>query len=295
MKISFMTSNLKSGKGVGLFGNLKVEKGLALFSGNLERAFSMAEELGFDGIEIRIADPEEISLSELKDLVNKHKVEVSAISTSGAAIRDGLILSSPEKSVRKAAVQRIKKYVNFALNFNAVVSIGLVKGWIDSTDERSQFKNYLTECLEECNEYANGKGINLALEPINRFQEDFFNSILDCKKYLDKIQFSNIKMMIDTFHMNIEDADMWRSIRQAKDYIIHVHYSDNNRLAPGMGHFDFPEMTKVLQEINYKGYISAEILPVPDSYTAAKQAITSIKSYLNQQRGKEIFVEKNEN
>ena len=89
-------------------------------------------------------------------------------------------------------------------------------------------------------------------------------------------------MMIDTFHMNIEDADMWGSILQAKDYIIHVHYSDNNRLAPGMGHFDFPKMTKVLQEINYKGYISAEILPVPDSYTAAKQAITSIKSYLNQ-------------
>ena len=89
-------------------------------------------------------------------------------------------------------------------------------------------------------------------------------------------------MMIDTFHMNIEDADMWGSIHQAKDYIIHVHYSDNNRLAPGMGHFNFPKMTKVLQEINYKGYISVEILPIPDSYTAAKQAIISIKSYLNQ-------------
>ena len=104
---------------------LKVERELSLFPGDLEKAFSVAKELGFDGIEIRIADPEEISLSELKDLVNKHKVEVSAISTSGAAIRDGLILSSPEKSIRKAAVQRIKKYVNFALNFNAVVSISV--------------------------------------------------------------------------------------------------------------------------------------------------------------------------
>ena len=282
MKISFVTSNLEGEKGVGLFGNLKVERGLALFPGNLEKAFSMAEEVGYNGIEIRVADPKEIFLLKLKALVNRHQVEVSAISTSGAAIRDGLTLSSPEKSIRKAAVQQIKRYMDFALNFNAVVSIGLVKGWIDSTSERSQFEDYLTECLEECNEYANDKGINLALEPINRFQEDFFNSILDCKEYLDKIQFSNIKMMIDTFHMNIEDADMWGSIHQAKDYIVHVHYSDNNRLAPGMGHFDFPKMTKVLQEINYKGYISVEILPTPDSYTAAKQAIISIKSYLNQ-------------
>ena len=282
MKISFMTSNLKGGKGVGLFGNLKVERGLSLFPGDLEKAFSVAEELGFDGIEIRIADPEEISLSELKDLINKHKVEVSAISTSGAAIRDGLILSSPEKSIRKAAVQRIKKYMDFALNFNAVVTIGLIKGWIDSIDQRYKFEDYFTECLEECNEYAAQKCVNLALEPINRFQEDFFNSILDCKVYLDRVQLSNVKMMIDTFHMNIEDADMWESIRKAKDYIIHVHCSENNRLAPGMGHFDFLKMIKVLKEINYKGYISAEILPVPDSYTAAKQAITSIKSYLNQ-------------
>ncbi len=120
------------------------------------------------------------------------------------------------------------------------------------------------------------------MEPINRFQEDFFHSILDCKAYLDKIQLSNVKMMIDSFHMNIEDSDMWGNIRQARDYIIHVHYSDSNRLAPGMGHFDFMKMTKILKEIEYKGYISAEILPVPDSYTAAKQTIDSMKFYLNQ-------------
>ena len=88
-------------------------------------------------------------------------------------------------------------------------------------------------------------------------------------------------MMIDSFHMNIEDADMWGNMRQVKDYIIHVHYSDSNRLAPGMGHFDFIRMTQILKEIGYHGYLSAEILPLPDDYTAAKQTITSMKSYLN--------------
>ena len=274
-----MTSNLKPTQGgVGLFGNLKVERGLSLFPGDLEKAFSVAQELEFDGIEISVADSKEISVSELRDLVNKYQISISAIATGGAAVRDGLIFSSPEKSIRQAAVQRIKKHIEFASHFNAVVVIGLIKGWV--IGNYSQSEDYITECLKECNEYAKEKSIDIALEPINRFQEDFFHSILDCKKYLDKAQLSNVKMMIDSFHMNIEDADMWESILKAKDYIIHVHYSDSNRLAPGMGHFNFVKMTEVLKEINYSGYISAEILPIPDSYTAAKQTITSIKSYL---------------
>jgi len=280
MKTSFMTSNSKLAQGgVGLFGNLKVERGLSLFPGDLENAFSVAKELGFDGIEISVADPEGISLSKVKDLVSKYQVGISAIATGGAAIRDGLIFSSSDKSTRKAAIQRIKNHIDFAAHFNAVVVLGLIKGWVDG--DYSQCEDYVTECLKECNEYAVEKRINLALEPINRFQEDFFNSILDCKEYIDRIKFSNVKMMIDSFHMNIEDADIWGNMRQAKDYIIHVHYSDSNRLAPGMGHFDFVKMTGVLKEINYSGYISAEILPIPDSYTAAKQTITSMKSYLS--------------
>jgi len=238
LKTSFMTSNLKSVQGgVGLFGNLKVERGLSLFSGDLEKAFSVAKELGFNGIEISVADPEEISLSKVKDLANKYQVGVSAIATGGAAVRDGLIFSSPDKSTRKAAIQRIKNHIDFASHFSAVVVVGLIKGWVDG--DYFQCENYVTECLKECNKYAGEKEVDIALEPINRFQEDFFHSILDCKKYLDRVQLSNVKMMIDTFH-------------------------------------------KVLKEINYSGYISAEILPVPDSYTVARQTIDSIKFYLNQ-------------
>jgi len=278
-----MTSNLELAQGgVGLFGNLKVERGLSLFPGDFKKAFSVAKELKFDGIEISLADPEEISLSELKDLVDNYQIGISAVATGGVAVRDGLIFSSPEKSIRKAAIQRIKNHIDFASHFNAIVVIGLIKGWINSNSTYLQSEGYIIECIKECNEYAIEKGVFLALEPINRFQEDFFHSILDCKAYLDKIQLSNVKMMIDSFHMNIEDSDMWENIRKARDYIIHVHYSDSNRLAPGMGHFDFMKMTQVLKEIGYHGYLSAEILPLPDSYTAAKQAIDSMKFYFNQ-------------
>jgi len=93
MKTSFMTSNLKQGqRSVGLFGNLKVERGLSLFAGELKKAFSVAKELKFDGIEISLADPEEISLPELKDLIDNYQIRISAVATGGVAVRDGLIL-----------------------------------------------------------------------------------------------------------------------------------------------------------------------------------------------------------
>jgi len=146
-----------------------------LFPGGLEKAFFMAKELGFDGIEISVADSKEISESELKDLVNKHQINISAIATRGVAVRDGLIFSSPDESIRQSAVQRIKKHIDFASHFKAVVVIGLIKGWI--IGNYSQSEDYITECLKECNEYAKEKSIYIALEPINRFQEDFFRSI----------------------------------------------------------------------------------------------------------------------
>lgn len=281
MKTSFMTTNIKPTQaGVGIFGNYKVERTLSLFPGNLEKVFSVASKLGFDGVEISIADPEEISLTEVNNLIDKYQIEIPAIATGGAAARDGLIFSSPEKTIRKSAVQRIMKHIDFASHFKSIVVIGLIKGWIIGS--YSQSEDFITECLKECNEYAKEKNIYIALETINRFQEDFFNTIIDGKKYLDRVKFSNVKIMIDSFHMNIEDADMWENMRQAREYIIHVHYSDSNRLAPGMGHFDFSKMTKVLKEINYEGYITAEILPVPNSYTAAEHSIRNMKLYLNE-------------
>lgn len=280
IKTSFMTSTSKpSNIGVDLFGKMKVEKGLSLFPGDFKRAFTVARELRFDGIEISLADPLDIDSEELQELSEKYQVEISAIATGGAAVRDGLIFSSPDKSIRVAAINRMKKFIDFASLYNAIVVIGLMKGWV--IDNYEQSKTLISECLRECNDYAMGKNVFLALEPINRFQEDFFFSILDCKAYLDEINLPNIKMMIDSFHMNIEDADMWGNMRKAHQYIIHVHYSDNNRLAPGMGHFNFMKMTEVLREVNYNGYISAEILPLPDDYSAAKKASNSMKLYLS--------------
>jgi sugar phosphate isomerase/epimerase len=73
--------------------------------------------------------------------------------------------------------------------------------------------------------------------------------------------------------MNIEEAAPAESLRTAGDRVLHVQLTDSNRLAAGQGHIDFPELVEVLRELDYRGYLSAEVLPLPDSRTAARQAV----------------------
>lgn len=86
-----------------------------------------------------------------------------------------------------------------------------------------------------------------------------------------------IGILIDTFHMNIEEASIYESIKKSKDYITHVHIADSNRWAPGSGHLDFTRIITTLKEIGYPGYLSAEILPLPDPVSAARLAIEYLK------------------
>ena len=87
-------------------------------------------------------------------------------------------------------------------------------------------------------------------------------------------------LLLDTFHMNIEEPSIYSSIVQAGKRIVHVHVADSNRWYPGAGHVDFAGIIAILQTLNYEGYLSAEILPLPDPDTCAAQAIAHMRLLL---------------
>jgi sugar phosphate isomerase/epimerase len=86
--------------------------------------------------------------------------------------------------------------------------------------------------------------------------------------------------MLDVYHMNIEDVDIYDSFREAGELCWFVHLADNNRRWPGSAHLDFERIIGVLDEIGYTGYVSFEILPWPDPDTAARSAIESLRRYI---------------
>ena len=95
---------------------------------------------------------------------------------------------------------------------------------------------------------------------------------------LADLQCTNVGLMLDVFHMNIEEADIAAALREAGSLVGHVHFADSNRQAIGFGHTAIEPIVATLREIGYAGYLSAEILPLPDPLSAARQTIESFRN-----------------
>jgi len=168
------------------------------------------------------------------------------------------------------AVERINDQIVFASHFDAQVIIGLIRGNIEDGVDREKAEEWTIDCLRECTEFAKDYNIGLTLEPVNRYESNFINTLNEGIEFIKRVGASNLGLLADTFHMNIEEVSIYDSIIQAKDYITHVHFADSNRWAPGSGHLDFAKIVQTLKKIGYQGYVSAEILPLPDPYNCAR-------------------------
>ncbi len=246
------------------------------FKEDLEKNIKKVSSLGFDGIELAVRDPNYLEVEKVIQLIKDSNLEVPAIGTGQAWGDEGLSFSAPNEKVRKMAVERIKDQVKLAANFNAQVTIGLIRGIVQEGVSRKDAEKWTIACLRECAEFALERNTTLNLESINRYETNFINTLQEGVEFIEKVNMSNVGLLADTFHMNIEEASIYDSIREAKDYIIHVHFADSNRWAPGCGHLDFAKIVETLKEINYQGYISAEILPLPDQDAAAEMTIKTL-------------------
>ncbi len=247
------------------------------FRENLRKSIEKVVKLGFQGVELALRDPAMVDEKEIKKLVKSFGLEVPAVGTGQAYVEEGLSFSSPESEVRKKAIERVKNHIRFASSFGAQVIIGLIRGKVEEGVSRETAEKWTLEAIKECAKLAQEYGIYLTLEPLNRYETNFINRVKEAIELIKKLGEQNIGLLIDTFHMNIEEVSIYQSIQEAKDYLTHVHLADSNRWAPGCGHLDFEKIIKALKKIGYKGYLSAEILPLPDPETSAKLTI----EYLN--------------
>ncbi len=247
------------------------------FKDSLKASVERVARLGYDGVEIAIRDPRTVKVSEIVNMVKEKGIEVPAIGTGQAFGQEGLSLSSPDKDIRQKALARLKLQIEFASNFNAKVILGLIRGKVQRDVKKEDAIKWMIEGIEECADYAKRYNVKILIEPINRYEIDLINTVEECLDIIKIMNRDNVFILVDTFHMNIEEPSITDSIRNANGNIGHVHVADSNRWAPGFGHIDFKTIYEVLKEVGYDGYISAEILPKPDPETAAQQAIKVIK------------------
>jgi 5-keto-L-gluconate epimerase len=249
----------------------------ATFKGDLETNLSRIAGLGYDGVELAIRDPKLVDLNQLEELTRRYNLKVPAIGTGQAWGEEGLSFTDPDPAIRRAAIERIKSHIPVASHFGAAIIIGLIRGIVKPGVNAEQAMEWLIEALRECSKAAQLHGIQLALEPINRYETSLINNVAQGLELIKNVGADNFGLLLDTFHMNIEEARIENSIRECGRRIFHFHVADSNRWYPGAGHLNFKSILEILHSNGYQGWVSGEFLPRPDAETAARESIVYLK------------------
>ena len=255
--------------------------GPTLYKGDLYESIGKLNKLGYEGVEISLKDPKIIKREELKEVLKKNNLCLTALGTGRAVASEGITFIDPDKKIRQVAIKRIKEHIDLASEFNSSVIIGLIKGNLPNNSQKHQAMKWAIEACRECADFAQNCGVNILMEAINRYEVNWLNSVSDGINILKEINKNNVLLHIDTFHMNIEDPSFRDSILKAKNLIGYVHFADSNRWVPGYGHINFQEIISALEEVNYRGFLSLEAFPLPDSDTAAKKGIENVRKLLS--------------
>jgi len=246
----------------------------------IRELFRMAAGMGYDGLELHVSNPRMADVSALGELSVTHGLEIPAIGTGPTYTLHGIsFLSSPD--VRRRAVDRLREYINVARKLEAIVIIGLIRGRL-AGGGFTPHKAWKTvrDCLVDSARVAEEHGVLLAIEPINRYETDLINTVAEALRMASDVGSENVKIMADTFHMNIEEVSISEALQRSGRSLVHFHVADSNRLPPGKGHLDFASIISELKRINYTRYVSAEILHKPSVEQASLDTIQYLKPLL---------------
>lgn len=252
-----------------------------IFWDDLRAAAEKAAALGFDAIEIFAPSPAAVNIEELRAMLAQHNLKVAAVGTGAGMVIHGLSLIDPNPERRAKAKEFVRGIIDLGGPFGAPAIIGSMQGKWGGGQSRDEALALLRKALEELGEYAAKYDVPLIYEPLNRYETNLVCTMADGVRFLKTLKTTNVKLLADLFHMNIEETNVADGIRDGKGYIGHVHFVDSNRRAAGLGHMDFEPIAAAMKEIGYKGYASAEALPYPNPDAAAKQTIEAYNKYIN--------------
>ena len=253
-----------------------------LLRGDIAEAFRQAAEFGCQGVELHLRRADDVDVQVVKRLAADYALGIPTLGTGMAALQDGLTFSDPDAAVRARAVERVRGHVELAAEVGSAVTIGSVSGRLGrgAEEERRSRRALALGCLAEVCRLAEPLGVTVLLEPLNRYECDYINTLADGMGVAAEVGAPNLKLLADTFHMNIEEVDLGASLRAAASRLGHVHLADSNRQAPGYGHLDFAAILDTLVGIGYQGYLAMEVFPTPDARRAIQDGVAAIRAAL---------------
>lgn len=229
--------------------------------------------MGFDWIEVPLEDtraplsPSKSASAGIADLdhrlgaeiIRAHGLGVSAC----AAIGPDRDLIHPDPAIRENGMNYLRQAVEAASTLGATNLVGPLysavgRTWPQTPDERARDLDLLAQNLSELARYAGERGVVLCLEPLNRFETSFINLAGQAIEVIDRVSHPACQIMLDTFHMNIEEKSAGAAIRTVGKRLRHLHACENDRGAPGSGNVAWNEVAQALKDIGYDGPVVIE-------------------------------------
>ena len=229
------------------------------FSNRTLELFDRVKSIGFDILEICVEDPATIDAPAIRDRASRTGVSVTVCGAFGPD-RD---LSSEDAAVRRAGLSYLERCIDLASELKSPFVSAPMYAAVGNTrliDERSRGEQWqrAVASLKRAAEHAGGRGVKLAIEPLNRFETDLVNTVDQGLRLIDDVEADNVGLLLDTFHMNIEEKNIPAAIRRAAGRIVEFHACANDRGTPGEDHQPWREIAAALREASFEGPVVIE-------------------------------------
>lgn len=252
-----------------------------LLNGSVLDNLRLSAALGYDAIEVHTRENVKFDAAEILRVSAETGVCVAQIITGRLNTEGQCSLIDDRPYVAQNAMLGMERYIKMAASIGSDLVIGWVKGNIPAGKSREVYMDRLAEAMRELNQKSKDMGVKLNIEVINRYETNIFNTCEETAAFIERNALDNCFVHLDTFHMNIEEADMCQAIRRAGGLLGYFHVADNQRRFAGSGTIDFGLVFDALRDIGYEGVVSVECLPIPDGQTAARASINHIRQYLH--------------
>lgn len=226
---------------------------------SIEALFPKIAEMGFDAVEIAVEDPALIDIKAVKSGLKKYNLEAIVCGAFGPS-RD---LTSDDTALHRNCFSYIESCLEFCVELNTTFLGGPMysavgKARMLTPDKRQAEWELAVKNLRVVCDMASSRGLQIALEPLNRFESDLVNTVQDVSRLIKDINHPAAKIMLDGFHMNIEEKNVEQAIVAAAENLIHVQVSENYRGTPGTGQTRWDDYRRGLESIKYRGTVTIE-------------------------------------
>ncbi|AOO84029.1 sugar phosphate isomerase/epimerase family protein [Bosea vaviloviae] len=226
--------------------------------------FRRIKQAGADVVELLVPEPGELDLGETRAAIR----DAGLSCVLAARVNLTRDLASAEIGAHKAGIAYLETCVDIAAALGATIVGGPLYGAplvfagrapapVDES-ERKRRIDAIVAGLAQAGRRAADSGIMLGVEPLNRFETDICNTTRHALEIVERVGSPAVGVMLDTFHMNMEEFDLTDAIRRAGSQLVHFQANENNRGFVGSGHIDWPAIARALRDIAYRGPIVLE-------------------------------------